>query len=451
MAVVISNGLVATFDEQMQLIENGSIKIVDGTIAAVGAAVDVRASPSDTVIDAGGCLVMPGFTNGHCHSIEVWGRGRTDRMALEAWLESIFPAIDRLPAEFIRVAVLLIAAEMLKTGVTSVVDHFRQTPPRLDAVGAAAAAYRESGMNACIATMLRDRVIPKGIDLPAARHQFSVQAQAELCREAIRRWHAPMDGISIMLGPSAPHRCTDDLLETVGELGEQCDVNIHTHVDENLSQRLEANAHYGCSTVRHLSDLGLLGPRLSLAHVTWVDELDMDLLARTGTWVVHNPVSNLRLGSGIAPLTDLHNRNVGIALGTDGAASNDSQNLLEAMKLAAMLPALRERQPSTTPVAKDIAIMATRAGGGLLGGGHGALSVGLRGDVIAMPLDDAPFRPLNDVYRQLVYAGARSKVKHAVIGGRHVVDEGKVTTFDEQQLYREAEDIKQRIYHDGSP
>jgi 5-methylthioadenosine/S-adenosylhomocysteine deaminase len=294
-------------------------------------------------------------------------------------------------------------------------------------------------------------VIPKEIDLPAARHQFSVQAQAELCREAIRRWHAPMDGISIMLGPSAPHRCTDDLLETIGELGEQCDVNIHTHVDENLSQRLEANAHYGCSTVRHLSDLGLLGPRLSLAHVTWVDELDMDLLARTGTWVVHNPVSNLRLGSGIAPLTDLHNRNIGIALGTDGAASNDSQNLLEAMKLAAMLPALRERQPSTTPVAKDIAIMATRAGGGLLGGGHGALSVGLRGDVIAMSLDDAPFRPLNDVYRQLVYAGARSKVKHAVIGGRHVVDEGKVTTFDEQQLYREAEDIKQRIYHDGSP
>ena len=223
-------------------------------------------------------------------------------MPLEAWLDAIFPAIDRLPAEFIRVAVLLIAAEMLKTGVTSVVDHFRQTPARLDAVGAAVAAYRESGMNAAIAIMLRDRVIPKGIDLPAARHQFSVQAQAELCREAIRRWHAPADGISIMLGPSAPHRCTDDLLEIVGELGEQCDVNIHTHVDENLSQRLEANAHYGCSTVRHLSDLGLLGPRLSLAHVTWVDEPDMDLLARTGTWVVHNPVSNVRLGSGIAPI-----------------------------------------------------------------------------------------------------------------------------------------------------
>jgi 5-methylthioadenosine/S-adenosylhomocysteine deaminase len=448
MAVVISNGLVATFDEEMRLIENGSVKIVDGKIASVGPAVEVRASPSDTVIDAGGCLVMPGFTNAHSHSIEVWGRGRTDRMALESWLEAIFPPIDRLSAEFIRTAVLLIAAEMLKTGVTSVVDHFRQTPARLDGVEAAAAAYRESGMNASIAIMLRDRVIPKDIDLTAARRRFSVEAQTELCKEAIRMWHAPADGISIMLGPSAPHRCSDDLLEAVAGLGEQCDVKIHTHVDENLGQRRDANEHYGCSTVRHLSDLGLLGPRLSLAHVTWVDDPDMDLLAQTGTWVVHNPVSNVRLGSGIAPITDLHRRKVGVALGTDGAASNDSQNLLEAMKLAALLPGLRETQESATPTAKDIAIMATRSGGRLLGGRHGALSIGLRGDVIAIPLEDAPFRPLNDVYRQLVYAGGRSKVKHAVIGGRHVVDEGKLTTFNEQQLYREAEDLKQRIYHD---
>jgi 5-methylthioadenosine/S-adenosylhomocysteine deaminase len=451
MAVVISNGLVATFDEEMRLIENGSVKIVDGVIAAVGSASDIPPSSSDTAIDAGGCLVMPGLTNGHCHSIEVWGKGRTDRMPLEDWLDAIFPAIDQLPAEFIRVAVLLIAAEMLKTGVTSVVDHFRQTPARLDAVGAAVAAYRECGMNASIAIMLRDRVIPKGIDLPTARHQFSVQAQAELCKEAIRMWHAPADGISIALGPSAPHRCTDDLLAVVGDLGEQFDLKIQTHVDENLSQRREADAHYGCSTVRHLSALGLLGPRLSLAHVTWVDEPDMDLLARTGTWTVHNPVSNVRLGSGIAPIAGLHRRNVGVALGTDGAASNDSQNLLEVMKLAALLPALREAQPSAAPVAKDIAIMATRSGGQLLGGRHGALALGLRGDVIVIPLEDAPFRPLNDVYRQLVYAGARSKVKHAVIGGHHVVDDGKVTTFDEQSLYREAEDLKQRIYHDRTP
>ena len=104
------------------------------------------------------------------------------------------------------------------------------------------------------------------------------------------------------------------------------------------------------------------------------------------------------------------------------------------MKFAALLPALRESAESVTPAARDIALMATRSGGGLLGGGHGALSPGLRGDVIAISLDDAPFRPLNDVYRQLVYAGARAQVKHAVIAGRHVVDEGKVTTFDERQL-----------------
>ena len=308
MAVVISNGLVATFDEAMRLIENGSVKIVDGMIAAVGPASNIRASPTDTLIDAGGCLVMPGFTNGHCHSIEVWGKGRTDRMPLEAWLEAIFPAIDRLPAEFIRVAVLLIAAEMLKTGVTSVVDHFRQTPARLDAVEAAVGAYRECGMNASIAIMLRDRVIPKGIDLPTLRHQFSVDAQAELCKEAIRMWHAPADGISIVLGPSAPHRCTDDLLEVVGDLSQQFGINIHTHVDENLSQRLEANEHYGCSTVRHLSELGLLGPRLSLAHVEAVSKLcHLENPKTDTTFLLRSPKteksrSTLRLTAGSAKL-----------------------------------------------------------------------------------------------------------------------------------------------------
>ena len=148
----------------------------------------------------------------HCHSIEAWGRGRTDRMPLEAWLQAVFPPLDQLAAPFIRVAVLLTAAEMLKSGVTSVIDHFRQTPARLDAVESAAAAYRESGINAAIAVMLRDRVIPKAIDLPAARPRFSVAAQLELCEEAARHCHAPADGVSIMLGPSAPHRCSDELL-----------------------------------------------------------------------------------------------------------------------------------------------------------------------------------------------------------------------------------------------
>src|SRR5262245_47618491 len=114
MAVVLVGGLLATFDSNMRLVENGSVKIVDGMITAVGPATQIPVSPADAFIDAKDCLVMPGFTNAHCHSIEAWGKGRTDRMVLEAWLDAIFPPIDRLPAEFIRLAVLLCAAEMLK-------------------------------------------------------------------------------------------------------------------------------------------------------------------------------------------------------------------------------------------------------------------------------------------------------------------------------------------------
>ena len=165
-----------------------------------------------------------------------------------------------------------------------------------------------------------------------------------------------------MLGPSAPDRCSDELLTALGSLAEQHGVRIHTHVDENRRQRQISTDAYGHSAVRHLHSLGLLGRKTSLAHCVFVDSDDIDLIASTGTWVIHNPVSNARLGSGIAPMADMHNRGVGIALGTDGAASNDSQNLLEVMKFAALLQPLTEAPMSEIPTAKDIATMATRSG-----------------------------------------------------------------------------------------
>jgi 5-methylthioadenosine/S-adenosylhomocysteine deaminase len=439
MALVVTKGLVVTFDDARRLIPNGAVRIDGGRIATVAQASEIEIHDSDTVIDASNGLVFPGFTNAHSHSVEVWARGRVEGMRLEAWLDAVFPPLDRLQPEYLRFAILLTASEMLKSGVTTVIDHFRQTPMREDAIAAAVDAYREVGVNAAIAIMLRDRPANPAMRAPAAE-------LSSLCEGAISAWHAPERGISIMLGPSAPHRCSDALLETVGEISERRGIYIHTHLDENLSQHLAARTCYGRSATHHLGDLGLLGPRLSLAHAVAIDEEDIDLIAESHSSVVHNPISNARLGSGIAPVAELLARKVNVALGTDGAASNDSQNIVEVMKAAALLHGLRRSDDRTALSAFAIAAMATRAGGNITAGNHGCLAPGKRGDLIVVEADDDPFVPLSDVYRQIVYSGPKLRVRHSIIGGRHVVDHGRITTFDEVALRAEVRAAFRHIY-----
>jgi guanine deaminase len=343
---------------------------------------------------------------------------------------------------------------MLKTGATAVVDHFRQTPMRMEAIAAAVAAYREIGMRAAIAVMLRDKPVPKDpADRNGERQSPSDVAEiARLCEEAIERWHDPRTGITLMLGPSAPHRCTDQLLAEIARISDQRDVSVHMHVDETHRDRDTVYALYKKSSIQHLREVGLLGPRLSVAHAVWVDEADMDLLSDSGSMVVHNPVSNARLGSGLAPVADLHRRGVTVALGTDGAASNDSQNVLEAIKCAALTDALRagmardsgrEREPIK---ASELAAMATRAGGRLFGGGHGMLTLGAAADIAVLEMEEPPLRPVDNVYRHLVYAGTRLRARHVFVGGKQVVDNGRITTIDEATLHREARDLVREIY-----
>lgn len=444
MPIRIANGLVATFDRDMRLLPDTTVSIVDDVISKVGG--ELHEGTTCLTIDARDCLVMPGFTNAHCHSTEAWAKGRSEGTMLEAWLSSTYAHIDTLPDDLIRVAGLLVAAEMLKCGITTVVDHFRQIPATVSSVASIAQAYREAGINAGIAVMLRDRAIPKVRDIPELRSCFTLEAIKDVACESIHACHAPESGISVMLGPSAPHRCSDRLLETIGDLSERFDVRIHTHLDESRSQRIEAQRQYGGSAVRHLSGLGLLGPRLSLAHVTHIDANDIDLLAQSGTFVVHNPVSNAKLGSGIAPVTEMFGRGVPIALGTDGAASNDSQNQFEVLKFAALLQMLRDNRAGDGPKATDIIGMATRNGGNMLGTRHGTIEPGARADVIVIDLQAAPLVPLNDIYRQLVFGGSALTAKHVIARGRHVVENGRITTFDESDLYKEANALKRSIY-----
>jgi 5-methylthioadenosine/S-adenosylhomocysteine deaminase len=436
-ALCIDNGKIVAPERSGNPLVSASIMIDRGQI--VGATKEGAAN-SEAIerLDATDGIVLPGLLNAHTHSPENLARGAVDRIAFEDWAAAVWPNLDQLSPKEIRIAVLLGCSEMLRTGTTAVVDHFRQTPMSLEAIEAAVAAYREAGMRCAVAVMLRDHIMP-----PWAPSAATVEETAAMCRAAIKRWHNPSRLQTIMLGPSAPHRCTDGLLDMVGDLSRKHGIYVQMHVDETRKQRQEAVEIYGHSTIRHLDGFGLLNNKVSLAHCVWIDDTDLDLLASSGTSVVHNPLSNLRLGSGIAPVPAMLDRGVTVALGADGAASNDSLNMFEVMKMASLVQGATGQ--TKRPTVPDILAMTAGKIGERFGmPGTGTLAEGSLADVVVFERNDARLYPLNDVCRQMVFGGGL-RVRHVVIGGQVVVKDGVIQTFDEIAVFREAEQLAKRF------
>ena len=401
------------------------IVVQGGHITAMGpGAADGLSAPA--VIDGRSLLITPGLCNGHTHSPETLARGLGDGTVLSEWFASVWSRMDRLDDDAIRLGVLLGAAEMLHGGATAVVDHFRQTPIRPEAVDSAARAWLESGMRATMALMVRDRAVPDWVE-----GALSAAAQVDIVAACAERWHDPSGRLRVALGPSAANRASDALLRAGGALCRGRGIGMHMHVDETREEAARSHEEFGVSSVGRLHELDVLGPHVSLAHCVWCDDDDLDLLAASGAAVVHNPVSNMRLGSGRAPVRRMLDKGVRVTLGTDGAASNDTQNMLEAVKYAALLPRAFSDDPANWVSAQAALSMATTNAGAAFGMSDGRLAPGCAADFAAFDLDALPLVPLNDPCAQLVFAGAAVAARHVVIGGRVVVDDGVIQAFDE--------------------
>ena len=337
----LRNGLASPLD----------VEIRDGCIAALHAP---GMLPPDTltVIDAKNRLLVPGLVNAHIHSPDSLIRGSAPELPLELWsLHSAAGRLERSVEETI-LAVRLTAAELLRAGVTCVVDHIRFDPAlRADLLDAVAMAWRETGMRVVIAPVLADR--PAAETLPLIEEDFGPQGrpasgygrgtmlhwrqQIDLVDDFAQRWHGIDGRLFVAVAPSGPQRCTDDLLRAAGELSKKRELLLHMHVLETRAQRAMAYQLYGCGMIAHLADLGLLTPRTHLVHAIWLEDGDLDIIARSGASVVHNPVSNAKLGSGFCRVPDMVARRIRIALGTDSACCNDSGDLLETAKWTALL------------------------------------------------------------------------------------------------------------------
>ena len=419
--------------------------LIEGqTILEVGA--DLAAEfPTAQRLDATACLVMPGLTNAHTHSPENFAAGFCDALHLEDWLGAVWGRLDHLSGEEIRLAVLSGAVQMLRCGVTAVVDHFRQTPMSMRALDSVWATYEDLGMRAMVAMMSRDRVAADGrlIGAPTGGQPLPPEATFELWTEFAAR-HRPQARVVAALGPSGATRCSDKMLCLAADLAHRHGLFLHTHAAETHSEADMAVDLFGCRTIRHLHELGFLGARTSLAHCVWIDDEEIELLAQSGAVVAHNPISNMALGSGIAPVRCMLDRGARVALGTDGAASNGAQNLFETIKCAALLARCGSADAGRWLSAGEALALAIDGGRRIFALGPSVIAAGAVADIAVFRTPDTSLDEFYDPVRHVVY-GNRTLARHVLVDGDPLIVEEQLLRIDVPALDKELSRFRNRF------
>lgn len=394
-----------------------------------------------TVIDGSHKLLLPGFVNAHTHSSEMWQRGIVPPYPLELWLAELYD-FTPLDPEKIYWSAVGTAVETLLSGGTTVVDHLVVIPEQEEeSVAAAVRAYRDVGIRAFVGPLLQDQPMIAG--LPSGGTEVlhppyvrSTEASLDLMRHLVDRYHRPQEGIHIMTAPTGMQLCSDELFEGFVELSDRHQLCRHTHLLETKAQQMLAYEKYGCSAVEHLKRLHFLNERTSLAHCVWLEDADIQILQATGATVVHNPLSNLRLGSGIAPVLKYRKAGINVSFGCDGAASNDSQDLLEAIKIGSILHNVTDfeyREWITPRQAVQMAALGGATGLGM-GAEMGALAVGHKADLVLYDLTHLSLLPRTDPIGLLVLGRPFNVVHSAWVDGKPVVSEHRLLHTDVDQL-----------------
>jgi 5-methylthioadenosine/S-adenosylhomocysteine deaminase len=457
-SLLIDSAAILTLDEAERFLERGSILIEGGGISQVG---EVDRSKADRVIDGRRFLAVPGLVNAHTHTPGALSAGTQDSASHPAfmWLNQADTS-GRTPRE-VYVSAMLNSAQMLLGGITTSIDHFPAQNFGPEDVAAAVKAYRDSGMRTVLGLRVFDDdfgdIFPSDRPLPAdlAKDLERIKPlppkplaeTRRLIEDSIRLHHRPEERVSVFPAPTNPVRCSDELLTMCRELAERHDLGIHTHLLESKVQTSLAQRRYGRTMVQQLERLGLLSPRLSCAHTIWIEDEDIARLAASGTVVVHNPESNLKLGTGIAPIAKMLAAGVTVALGTDGSVTNDNLVLHEAIRLAAMLGRVAERERSKWVTARQALAMATEGGARAvqMPKSIGRIQAGYRADVVLYDLDTPAWTPFNDPVQQMVFAETGSSVHTVIVDGAVVVEDREIKAFDAAAIISEAKPMLRAI------
>jgi cytosine/adenosine deaminase-related metal-dependent hydrolase len=432
----IKNVLIATEDNYTTT----DVQVVAGKISAIAPNLDVVG----TAINGEHKLLLPGFVNAHTHSSEMWQRGIMSVLPLELWLAELYDFAP-LDTEKVYLSALGTAVETLFSGGTSVVDHLVLIPGQeLETIATAVRAYQEVGIRAFIAPLIQDESLTAGIPSGETErnHEPYFRSTADtlaIIEEAVRQFHRPEEGVNILVAPTGIQLCSDALFTGCIELSDRYNLCRHSHLLETKAQEKLAQEKYGCSAVEHLKRIGYLGDRTTLAHCVWLNETDIEILAATQSTVVHNPLSNLRLGSGIAPILKYRQAGVNVTFGCDGASSNDSQDLLEAIKIGSILHNTTERDYQHWITPRQAVEMAALGGAkGLnMADKTGSLEVGKQADLVLYNLTNLSLLPRTDPIGLLVLGRPTNAVDSAWVNGKQVIADGRVTTINVDELRQE--------------
>lgn len=413
-------------------IADGAVAIRGGRIAEVGSGTEITSRYTGTrTIELDNHVLMPGLVNAHGHAAMTLLRGTSEDAPLQAWLtEHIWPLEGMwVDEQFCRDGIRIAMAEMIRAGVTCFADMYF-----FPEIGAEEA--RNAGLRAQIAFPV--------IEFANAWSRSSEEGFHKGLGLYDEYRNDPF--IDIAFGPHAVYSVTDSDLEKILMYSEELDANIHIHLHENEAELSENTRRYGKSGIHHLHDRNLLGPRLQAVHVTQITEVETALFAEANVQVVHCPTSNAKLASGICPVTELRASGVNVCLGTDGAASNNVLDLLGEARLASLLAKLDQADAAALPATSALT-MATLGGATALGRGEqtGSLTPGKAADLIAVDMSAIRHQPLYDPVAQVLHTSSGNSVSHVWVDGRCLLDDGRLTTLDENELLHTAHHWQEKI------
>jgi len=427
--IVIRNGTILTMDAAGSLITNGIVGIDGESISYIGQE-NGDLINAKTVIDARKGIIMPGLINGHTHAAMTLFRGLADDLPLMDWLNNyIFPAESRIDSDFVFTGTQLACAEMILSGTTTFCDMYLFE-------GDAVRACKEAGMRSLMGEVLYDFNSP---------NYGSPENGLKYTQSLIERWQDdPI--ISIAVEPHSLFTCSPDLLVAANELSLRHQVPLIIHLAETEDESRHVEKMYGKSPVKHLDELGILSHNLIACHCVHVNTEEINLLRDKGVSVIHNPESNMKLASGIAPVHEMILSGVKVGLGTDGCASNNDLDLFSEMDMTAKLHKIKAMDP-TVMDALTVLKMATIEGAKALGMDKltGSLETGKKADIIVIDVNKPHLTPMYNPYSHLVYAARGSDVTHSIINGRLVMDGRKLLTIDLEMLLQKARLMSKKI------
>jgi 5-methylthioadenosine/S-adenosylhomocysteine deaminase len=442
MTTLLEHATVVTMNAKKEILQDSHVLIQDGRIASVGLA---ESSKADQVIDCQGKIIIPGLVSAHSHLTGLLQRGLWDENSFESWsrkstaTEKSFQAFP----EDIYALHCGACVEFIRHGATTVLNMFTvSSHVPLELIDASCRALRDSGIRGILALSVKDQSPDNpaiGLDSIDAEFWSARAKEAAACVSDF----GPR--VSFMLAPSAPQRCSDNLLIRCKDLAEELGVGVHTHLAETKSHARVARSLYGQPMVKHLEKIGFLGPHLSVAHSIWLDEEEIDILSRYRVNVVHNPSSNMKLGSGAAGVKKMLDRGITVGLGADSVNAGTVYSIFEQMKLSVLLPrAVWEPEDWISP---DEAFEMGCLGGAramLLGDEIGSIEEGKKADLVVLKLSTS-LLPANNLTAQLALSEGGESIETVFVDGEPILLNGRFTKIDEDAVLEALSSFTPRI------